>query len=232
MARIVVLIGMVKNATAVRTPNPKVVEEDAQREESVYDSKIRQSALWYQASFCVHVILQMLAQLMMYIAIAAKIRYDNRHFYEIGNTDESIHVSGNLWYMISAGYFIPVFGLFTFFIVTYYWSQQYPIGYHIDMMSIFKITEYGMIDLLSIKEVVKEKAEKLSKQMHEKAEGKKASQIVDKLLRPLKADFDELFNKSWLDKFAFPFKTPTLVIIFVCSMLSFNFPLCSALPRL
>ena len=233
VARIVVLIGMVKNATAVRTPNSKMIQEDAQQEESVYDSEIRKSALWYQASFCVHVILQMLSQLMMYIAIAAKIRYDNRHFYEVGNTDESLHVSGNLGYMIFAGYVMPTLGLFTFFIVTYYWSQQYPIGYRIDMMSIFKMTEYGMIDVLSIKEAIKEKAEKMEKQLHEKVEGKKAAIIVDNLLniglKPLKADFDELFNKSWLDKFALPFKTPTLVITCLSyAVLQLAFVICAA----
>ena len=232
VARIVVLIGMVRNATAVRTPKPKEIEEDKQKE-SVYDLTIRKSALWYQASFCVHVVLQMLAQLMMYIAIAAKIRYDNRNFYENGNTDEGIHISSNLGFMIFAGYVLPACGLFTFFIVTYYWSQQYPIGYRIDMMSIFIMTKYAMTDILNIKKVVQEEAEKMSKNIHEKAEGKKSQIVVDKLLNfglnPLKADFDEIFNKAWYNKFLFPFKTPTLVIIcLIYAVFQLAFVLCAA----
>ena len=130
VARIVVLVAMVKNATAVRTPEPKKVQEDGNREEDdrVYDPVIRKSAVCYQAAFCVHVVMQMLTQLLMYITIAAKIRYDNRHIYCPGNTDHTLNISRNLGYMLFAGYVLPFLGLFTFFIVTYYWSQQYPIA--------------------------------------------------------------------------------------------------------
>jgi hypothetical protein len=103
IARIVVLLVVLCNAKHVRTPDEK--EESRQSVcEKEYNEEIRRSACRYQLSFCIHVILQMLTQILAYIAIAAKIRYDNRHFYRIGNTDESIHVSSYLWYMMFAGY--------------------------------------------------------------------------------------------------------------------------------
>lgn len=70
VARIIVLVGMVKNATAVRTPNKKIC--DSNQEQSDYDPEIRRSAVWYQASFCTHVVLQMLTQLLMYICHCGK----------------------------------------------------------------------------------------------------------------------------------------------------------------
>jgi hypothetical protein len=209
VARIIVLAGMVKNATAIRTPDPKQIGE----EQDDYDPNIKRSAVCYQASFCAHVVLQMFAQVLMYIAIAAKIRYDNRHFYQFGNTDESIHVTAFLWYMIVAAYIVPFVGLLTFFIVTYYWSQQYPIGFHLDMISIFKMTEYGMFDVLRIKDTVKEKVDTLKEKMMEEDEGTKMDRFFSAVVKPLKKDFEELFHKPWCDKFTYPFKTPLLVII-------------------
>ena len=95
------------------------------------------------------------------IFIAAKIRHDNRHFYEDENSDEGICVTNYLWYMMASGYVLSIMGLFTFFIVTYYWSQQYPVGYRIDMISIFKMTEYGMVDLSNRRKEIAEKKEKI-----------------------------------------------------------------------
>ena len=93
----------------------------------------------------------MLAQVLMYIAIAAKICYDNRHFYQDENTDETIFFTSFLIYMIVAGYVLPFLGLLNFFIVTFYWSQQYPIGFRLDMLSISKMTKYSITDLLNPK---------------------------------------------------------------------------------
>lgn len=62
-------------------------------------------------------------------------------------------------------------------------------------------------------------------------EGRKA-----KLLRfladgftPLKNDFDNLFRKSWCEKFSYPFKAPMLVIIcLVYAVLQLTFIICAA----
>ena len=52
--------------------------------------------------------------------------------------DDTIHVSGTLWYMLVAGYVLPVFGLLTFFVVTYFWVQEFPIGFCINCLSVLK----------------------------------------------------------------------------------------------
>ena len=232
LARIIVLVGMIKNANAVRSPPHENIDNPD------YDADIKRSAVYYQAIFCIHVGFQMLVQSLMYVAIAAKIRYDNRHFYAVGNSNEEIQVTSFLWYMMAAAYVLPTMGLFTFFIVTYYWSQQYPVGYRIDMISIFKMTEYGMTDFSRIGEEITQKKEKMLKALGRKGkrggevEGKRAKIIakMDGLLfKPLQDDFQELFKKNWGVKFLYPFKTPMLVFTcFVYFALQLAFVLCAA----
>ena len=223
VARIVVLVGVVINASAIRTPKEAVKDPDLQ-EEIGYDPEFKKSTLFYQASFCVHVVLQMLAQVLMYIAIAAKIRYDNRHFYYTGNTDQTIRFTGFLSYMIVAGYVMQFLGLLNFFIVTFYRSQQYPVGFCLDMISIFNMTEYSMCEPPKL---VTEKGDGL----FEKAtmESGKAEKLVENLavfFVPLKNDFKELFEKGFMDKF---FKSPALVIIcLLYALLQLAFVVCAS----
>ena len=62
------------------------------------------------------------------LSIGRKFGRENSHFYEAENVDMSIHISGYLWYMIIAGYVTPIAGYFTFFTVTYYWTQEFPVA--------------------------------------------------------------------------------------------------------
>jgi ABC-type multidrug transport system fused ATPase/permease subunit len=227
VARIVLLVAMVINANNVRTPDNAIVLDDRTLP-GEHDPEYRKSACQYQFSFCVHTILQMFAQLLAYIAIAAKIRYDNRHFYRIGNTDESINVSSFLWYMIIAGYVTPILGHLSFFIVTHYWGEQYPIGFRIDMMRIFQMTEIGIIDISNFKNKIKERMNQLEQSLM-KDKGLKVERFLG-LFQPCKNDFDKLvFRKSWFSKFKHPFKSPMLVIIcLLYSVLQLAFIICAA----
>ena len=197
VARIVVLVGVVINASAVRTP-PKDIATDMDLQESGYDQAIKKSAVCYQGFFCAYVVLQMLAQVLMYIAIAAKIRYDNRHFYQDENTDERILFTGFLGYMIVAGYILPVLGLLNFFIVTFYWSQQYPIGFRLDMLSISNMTSYSITDLINPNKTIKGKVDSLNEKASSKDSGKAEKLVAEfsKVFIPLKNDFKELFEMN------------------------------------
>ena len=225
LARVIVLVGMIKNATAVRTPTQEMIVTD------IYDPDIKRSAVCYQAFFFLHVVLQMLVQIMIYITIAAKIRYDNRHFYEDGNTNEDLNVTGFLWYMIAAGYILPTMGLFTFFIATYYWSQQYPVGYRLDMISIFKMTKYGIADLSRIGEEITGNRKKMfdAGEAVEEKQAKILANIDKRLFQPLKDDFEKLFRKSWCVKFLYPFQSPKLIIAcFIYFTLQLAFVVCAS----
>ena len=108
------------------------------------DPTIRKSALFFQINFVIHVFGQMVAQLLMIITIRIGIHEENKQ-----SSDGSISVSGNLRYMIVAGYVLPVFGLFTFFVVTYYWEQKFPIGIYVDILSILQ--QLGIDEVLEMK---------------------------------------------------------------------------------
>ena len=213
VARIVVLVGVVINASAVRTP-PKDIATEMDLQESGYDQAIKKSAVCYQGFFCAYVVLQMLAQVLMYIAIAAKIRYDNRHFYQDENTDERILFTGFLGYMIVAGYILPVLGLLNFFIVTFYWSQQYPIGSRLDMLSISNVTSYSITDP---NKMIKGKVDSLNEKASSKDSGKTEKLVAEfsKVFIPLKNDFKELFEMNWSFKFIYPFKGRLSLLFFL-----------------
>ena len=121
-----------------------------------------------------HVIAQnlMVAQILM---IIAKIQDDNHHLFmnlqssgatiiiAIGTMNDTIpntmeideiiiHISGSLWYMLVTGYFLPVF---TFFVVTYFWVQEFPIGVCIDCISIVEMP--GIDEVMNLKKTREEK---------------------------------------------------------------------------
>ena len=218
VARIVVLCGMIWNISTVRTPEKEVLDKHPQSAQE-FDPDIKRSATYYQTGFTIHVILQMLAQVLMFIAIAAKIRFDNRHFYEPNNTDESIHVSNYLWYMIISGSVLPIMGLFSFFVATYYWSRMFPIGVYIDMMKIMKMTECGAEDLVDSKNAIAGQQGVAGKLVHQFAK-----------LRNVEQDFKNLRNDQWFNKFKYPFLSPALVVFCTVYLaLQLAFILCAAL---
>ena len=137
LARLLVLAGMIKSVQEARSPPED--ELWTWQQESSCDPSIKKSALRYQLYFFIHVFLQMLVQVSMFVAISGKIVYDNRHLYLSTNTNDCIYVSGPLGYMIIAGYFLPLMGFPTFFLTAYHWTQEFPIGLCIDMISIWKI---------------------------------------------------------------------------------------------
>lgn len=230
VVRLIILI--VANIHSQRERRPKPNEKV-----SDYNPAIRKAAKYFQCYFIYHVAVQMVAQILMIIAIGAKIQDDNSHLFEdaenlnetndtiIDNStvsttlatenDDTIHVSGTLWYMLVAGYVLPVFGLFTFFVVTYFWVQEFPIGFCIDVLSLLKASNIG--DVMDFKKAKKDKAREIDK-------------IKDRFvnLPDLKKQFKDLRQKGCCDKFSYPLFTPQMVIIcLVYSFLQLGFIICA-----
>ena len=162
------------------------------------------SALTYQIVFYVHLLFQMIAQVLALVAIGACTFFENHHFYEDGNTDESIFVSPYLWYMIVAGYVTPVLGFFSFFLVTYYWAQEFPIALCLDMISLWKMKR-GPEEFINFGERVLNPRDRLTSSMG--------------FLYMLVRDYIELHDEKWWFKFTYPFRTP--VIVFLCIIYAF-----------
>ena len=219
VARIVILVGTIRNVTGIRTPERRMENKDA-RNERYYNRKVRKSAIWYQTSFAIHMVLQMLAQVLMLIAIGAKIRYDNRHLYrtdlEDSDDEMKIRVSGHLWFMIISGYFLPFMGFLSFFVVTFYWSQEFPIGIYVDMISLMKMTACGGEDVA-----------KLGDKMEG---GKEDAQKIASHFEKLDSDFHTLRETTVFAKLSYPFKKPGLIIIcMIYTALLLSFVLCASL---
>ena len=177
-----------------------------------YDETISKDALWFQSYFFFHVLGQMASQILVLIAIGAKIQYDNR------DADESFNVSGYLWFMMVSGYILPVCGTLTFFIVTYYWVQQFPIGICLDLLSILQMPDANHIFYPN--QSTKEIRDKVNAIMN-------FFRYND-----LKNDFTNMHKTaSWLgDKFTYPFRSPLMVALAITySAFQFAFILCAAL---
>ena len=189
----------------------------SQKKRGGEERSIRKSALYFQGYFIFHVIAQMVAHILMIIAIGTVIRSENDHLFNNSTSnstsngtsnstsngtmemDESIHISGFLWYMLVAGYILPICGLLSFFIVTYFWVQEFPIGICVDVLSILKLP--GIDETLELK-----------------ATGKEAGEKVDKINRyihvaELKKQFKGLRDTAWCSKFSYPFHSPQMVIL-------------------
>ena len=177
-----------------------------------YDESISKSASCFQRYFFVHVFGQMVGQILILVTIGAKIQYDNRTCDEIS----CLNVSGFLWFMLASGYVLPVFGVLTFFIVTYYWVQEFPIGLCVDVLRLLQMSDvntlfYPKESTTEIKQKVKSIAKYLKK-------------------TALKQEFRDMHNKAVSNKFLFPFKSPCLIVLsIIYSSLHLGFIICTVL---
>ena len=231
--RLIILSTMIKHIKTARTTpgNYRPTDEDR---------SIQVSAFWYQIYFVIHVVLQMLVQICMLVAIGGKIRYDNRHFYGIAVessdetssqlfnfidvrnvtdhvTDQSIYISGHLWYMIVAGYINPLLGFLTFFVVTYYWTEEFPIGLFVNMLNICKLgTKHDIIKIMKVIHHGSTKKQSVFESLNDEFD-------------EVKDDFLKLHNASWYYKIAIPFTNPAHIVVCILYMvLQAAFIICAA----
>ena len=176
-------------------------------------------ALKYQISFFIHILMQMLAQIMMLIAIGAKIRYDNRHFYEPKNTDDTIYYSTPLIIMLVIAYISPTFGYLSFFIVTKPWAQEFPLGVFNTFLSQLKLCQAGGPEnfLADGDDMNEEDEEKLNKNFAGKSFQKLSKREKVERIKQFGFKFTDDFKKwrdiSFLTKFEYPFKNPWMVML-------------------
>lgn len=158
------------------------------------DPTIKKSALYFQIYFAIHVFGQMIAQMLMIATIGIVIHDENNK-----NSESAISVSKSLWYMIICGYVLPVFGILSFFIVTYFWVQEFPIGVCVDFLSILQTP--GIDEVVDVNKAKEEGGEKMSK--------------INRFIHSaeLKKQFKNLRNTAFLNKFGYPFGSPQMVIL-------------------
>ena len=194
LVRLGILIGIVKYVQSGRSPTT----DDAEALKKVdYDPSFKKYGLIFQLFFLVHVAGQMMGQILMFIAIGGKVRYDNRNLYDSSDHDTRIYASPELWYMCVAATVLPVCGLLSFFIVTNFWVQEFPISLCLDMIKVLQMP--GADEIFKFKSVVKENAKEMSR-------------VISDFVR-VKTEYNGLRNTRFLDKLVHPFRSPGLVIL-------------------
>ena len=124
-----------------------------------YDPTVRRNGLIYLSFLIFNVVTHMINQIAMILAIGVKIHnfvtptptspptpcryywdcnYNNNHYdYNAGPDPNKLPFQ--FWFMIAAGYILPIVGAWLFFSVTHFWLQEFAIGVAIDYLSILKL---------------------------------------------------------------------------------------------
>ena len=84
--------------------------------------------------FLIHLFGQMLSQGLMVGAIWYKVTCENPR----PTPGNVIFISPFTWVMIVLGFILPIVGVFTYFIPTYVWAQEFPIDFMVSMLSALK----------------------------------------------------------------------------------------------
>lgn len=183
-------------------------------------SVIGKSAYWYLTYFIFYAFLQMIVQLLSTVTVGSKIWLENVNTpsgnFSVSdvtfrnNTDQiTIHASGYLISTIVISYITPFLGFLYFFVNTYYWSQELPIGLFIDMVSIWK--KGSKNDVLQIQDNCQDKL-RLVQAMFNK--------FVQ--METLENDFKKFCDVSSFRKFVHPIISPFLIVccIFYAALLA------------
>ena len=202
-ARILILIGMIYSVHKLRQQLAQVTDAGSNRQHNY--SSIAKDALCYQLFFFLHVLGQMIVQLMMLVAIGAKIEHNNKEENMDCKPWQDICFSSTLWYMIIAGYILPISGFLTFFVVTFYWAMQFPIGLCVDLIKKMMKTP-GVEALFYPEKHIKQRPESQN-------EYEALADCLNASSGELEKSFKEMQSTSFCEKFLYPFRSPLLIIL-------------------
>ena len=158
------------------------------------DTSTTKSSIHLQNYFILHSLGQIVCQIVMIAANGILIHAENPHFV----TDESVNISGYLWYTLAAAYVLPFLGFLSFFLTTYWWLQEFPISISIDFLSV--IRQQNITELLGLQ----------TDELREKI-----NVIIEHFDIPkLEKEFDKLHGKRLMCfKILLPFISPSTIVL-------------------
>ena len=168
------------------------------------DGPVEKTARSFHIRFFVHVMGQMFSQVVMIVCVGAKMYYENRNF----STDNTVHISGFLWYMIIGAFVIPLAGVLTFAIANFYSVQEYPIGFFLDLLHTV-VKKRGFGDAMSPSMKKNEKGKKSVKLGMSKEMEEEAKRIAEKI----ESEFTKIHNTNTLNKYGYVFQSPLLIAL-------------------
>lgn len=170
-----------------------------------YDPTIRRNGLIYLSFLIFNVVTHIINQIAMIVAIGVKISnfvvttptyapcqyyWDCNHY---DYSDDPNKQPFQFWFMIVAGYILPIVGVWLFFSVTHFWLQEFAIGVTVDFLSILKLP--GANRLFFPDCTLHEAQEKANKILHYSK------------YETLRQDYHALRNENILVKAWYPFKS-------------------------
>ena len=196
-----------------RTPPVELLESnhlsDSTFQQPAIDTSLRRAGLQYWKVFIIHVVLQILNQVLLFVALGFKL-----HDYVVWT--EAVNYNPNVYFNEKAtikvevalfmlgAYLLPILGLWLFFVVTYHWLHEFLVGLTVDFVSMLQLPgaaqHFFPLD-------VDHGDEKVSKII----------EYVD--LVNLKREYTELHSmKSFMDKSLYPFRNCVLTLL--CTLYS------------
>ena len=142
--------------------------------------------------FLFHVIGQIFVHLLCIMSVGVKIWQENSSHKVNGG---AYRASPFLWAVIVGGWLIPFMGVVSYFIVNYYWIQNFSLGMFIDMIGLLEEPDFAQAVFEgggTIKDEAKEKSEKILEDVkykevkEETKERNKTTNPLAKIVYPLK----------------------------------------------
>lgn len=145
--------------------------------------------------FLLHSVAQIVVHISCVLAVAIKIVQEN------ANNNGHYHASPILWVVILGGWCVPFLGTLTFFLVNYFWAQQFSIGFFVELMALLQ--EGDVVEtVVQGKEQTKAEADERSKQILEKMQFSK-----------VKDEYATIEKTSALSKLSYPIKIPLYILL-------------------
>ena len=167
------------------------------------------SNIRFVARFFGHVIAQIVVHLSCILAVGLKIHQEN------ANT-VGFNASVFLWVVMIGGWIIPFVGIIMFFVANYFWTQQYSIGFCIEMLSLIQVPNIAQSLFKKGSEIEADALQK-SQEMLKKMQFSR-----------LKEDYcDKLKKAKTITKIIFPGKVYLFILLaFVYSVVLVSFFVC------
>ena len=151
--------------------------------------------IFFIVRFLFHSVSQVLVHMCCVVAVGIKIKQENDH------NEGRYHASPILWIVVAGGWFIPFLGVLSYFLINYFWAQQFSIGFFVELMSLLQ--EGDVVgSLMQNKETMKAEADERAHKILEKME-----------YTEVKKEYKELSSSSRVSKLVYPVKLPIFILL-------------------
>ena len=196
-----------------RSPHIELLEHDHPvdaSQQSAIDPSPRRAGLRYWNAFTVHVVAQMLSQVLLIVGLGVKLR-DYVMWTEARDHDPNVYFDerSTITLVVACSmvgaYLLPVLGLWLFFVMTYHWLHEFLVGLAVDFVAMLQLS--GADQFFFPGDATETRNDSAQQ---------KVRKIIDYIdFVNLKQQYTELCNKSSIEKLLYPLKNCVLSLLCV-----------------